>query len=1238
MRRLCGLALGLLVLAAGPLPAGPPKQGRELTPAEQREVKRLETEASRHLFAGRFEELVAVFKQSLDYRAQRQGVGHWQVIDARLGVERWQRLTAVAAKDREEIVRALRRTAEGRHSQQRLRFREADAKLREALALYRKVLGEQAPETAEAYANVARCLKDQGKYAEALVLYRKTLTIHRKTLGEQHPDTARAYSNAAGCLDSHGRHAEALSLHRKALAIMLKVLGEQHPHTAGSCNNLAFCLQTQGKHAEALPLYRKAVTVLVRALGEQHPQTAMGYGNLAACLDGQGKHAEALPLHRKALAIHQKVLGEQHPATGRSYNNLAACLDGQGRYAEALPFYQKALTVHRRALGEQHPNTAQSYNTVAFCLDHQGRQAEALLLYQKALALRLKALGEEHPDTATSYSNVAGCLQRQGRRAEALPLHQKALALRLKLLGEEHPDTAASYNNVAGCLDSQQRHAEALPLFRKALAIHLKTLGEQHPNTAASYNNVAGCLNSQGKHAEALPLYQKALAIYRKVLGEQHPATANSYNNVAFCLNAQAKHAEALPLYQKALDIRLKVLGEQHPATAASYNNVAACLNSQGKHAEAARSWEKALLGAEWGRFQANTSGFDRSLYQVGTLSPRSALAGCLVRLGKPLEAWRHAEADLARGLLDDLLPSTEDSADTGRRARLRQLDQALLPLLVVENPDAEQAKRRDRLVKERDGLLAEVAGRAARRLRERVLPLPRIQKQIPTDAALVFWLDVHKEHWGCVLRRQGAPTWVKLPGSARDTGWTPDDLSLPGRVLAALADGRGDAAARQRLLAQLHRQRLAPLEPQLKGVSRLLVMPAGQMSAVPVEALTERYTVSYVPSASVFARQAEQHRPLQGSSLLVLADPAFTRAAPLLPPAPPHGLLILALAPRSLAGRIGLRPGDVLLEYNGTKLTTAADLVSPEGSERVPLKLWREGRTLAGRVPAGKLDVVVDKRAIAEALAAWRKRESELLALGRGDWQPLPGTRLEARALAALVPKTTALLGSDASQQKLAELAAADKLKEFRLLHLATHGQANSSQPKLTALILAQDHVEDAAAAARAVLAGKRPVDGRLTVGDVLAGWKLDADLVVLSACQTGLGKYSAREGMLGFTQALLLKGARSVVLSRWKVDDAATALLMARFYENLLGKRKGTKPLGRAAALAEAKAWLRNLSRAEATKRLAALVDGVPRGERGSIKAALPTHKPDAPKGEDRPFAEPYFWAAFVLIGDPD
>jgi CHAT domain-containing protein len=140
----------------------------------------------------------------------------------------------------------------------------------------------------------------------------------------------------------------------------------------------------------------------------------------------------------------------------------------------------------------------------------------------------------------------------------------------------------------------------------------------------------------------------------------------------------------------------------------------------------------------------------------------------------------------------------------------------------------------------------------------------------------------------------------------------------------------------------------------------------------------------------------------------------------------------------------------------------------------------------------------------------------------------------------------------------------------------------------------------------------------------------------VVLSACETGRGKDAGGEGLLGFAQAFLQKGARSVVLSRWKVDDRATTLLMVRFYENLLGKRKGTKAMGRAQALDESRRWLRGLDR----RRAALLAGGLGRGQlRGTEEEVPPlAGKEPALPGGERPFAHPAYWAAFVLVGDPD
>lgn len=169
---------------------------------------------------------------------------------------------------------------------------------------------------------------------------------------------------------------------------------------------------------------------------------------------------------------------------------------------------------------------------------------------------------------------------------------------------------------------------------------------------------------------------------------------------------------------------------------------------------------------------------------------------------------------------------------------------------------------------------------------------------------------------------------------------------------------------------------------------------------------------------------------------------------------------------------------------------------------------------------------------------------------------------------------------------------------------------------------------------------AGQPTLDGQLSAREVLDFWHLDAELVTLSACETALGRPGGGDGLLGFAQAFLTAGSRAVCLSLWKVDDTATAMLMDRFYQNLTGKRPGlTGPLGKAEALAEAKRWLRELSLEEATQRLGTITAGVARGkDQPPLKVAPPAAEAPADPKAARPFAHPKYWAAFVLIGDPD
>src|SRR5262249_29276749 len=224
-------------------------------------------------------------------------------------------------------------------------------------------------------------------------------------------------------------------------------------------------------------------------------------------------------------------------------------------------------------------------------------------------------------------------------------------------------------------------------------------------------------------------------------------------------------------------------------------------------------------------------------------------------------------------------------------------------------------------------------------------------------------------------------------------------------------------------------------------------------------------------------------------------------------------------------------------------------------------------------------------------------------------EFAALPGSRYEVEALGELFKAddrpTRILLGTGATEPELEHIASAGELRQFGFIHLATHGVIDEGIPARSAVILTQTGLPDPLEQA---LNHKPVFDGRLSVREIQRGWELKAELVTLSACETALGREAGGEGFVGFTQALLMSGARSVCLSLWKVDDTATALLMQQFYANLLGRRSGlTAPMPTAEALREAKAWLRGLSRAEVLTLIADLSGGVERGK--AAKARQPT-----------------------------
>jgi CHAT domain-containing protein/tetratricopeptide (TPR) repeat protein len=983
--------------------------------------------------------------------------------------------------------------------------------------------------------------------AEALATARSLRQAHERENGRDRQRLAAALDSLARDL----RPLEAPEVQSLAESLLLQSLQVQQEGLAragigqaATMEQLSELYYFGGRWEEAERIDRQVLSLRLESLGPDAPEVAASQQNVGLNLQWQGRYREAEPFFRESVRALEKARPPSPVELAYALDYLAENLRAQNRYAEAEPLFERAL----RVCGEE----ATPADRLVLMANFSGLYRDTQRFGQAQWWARQAAeIAEATPELTAAERvpallNLAELFRMQGEPDLAEPLYRRALEAARRGFRADHPRLGTVISQLAVNLTEQGHDVEAEALFREALTIKAKGWGPRGLDVAHTDQQLGELLRGRGDSRGAEDAFREALAIREERLGPRHPDVAVSLVAIAeLTRGVPGRGPEAEGDLARALDILDRTPAEPR-ARARAYALRAQIENLSGRKDRARSDLARALEIVERLRPEAGGSESTRARLVEQYDDDFHRMVDWLVEAGDSDRAFSYAESARGRTLLDQLAGSGVDirsGIDPDERRRLEARESEIGGRLsecrsrldaLRAGSEASQAARAREIVDLEDQLAAatldfertyEEIRNASKLWRGRaglgeIVDLETVQRELVPKGGLILYYDIGPEH---------SHLWVIPPGGRRSQVFT---LRVPpGATALPIEPGPLTASSLRRVVDPIAGG---------GGVLGRLSEPPGR-SRTRIEAtlhslwgvLVPEGTWKLVRGASevVVIPDGQLHRlPFEA---LVVGRAGTGTARYWLDDGPVVRYSTSAAVMRALAARSALAPSPPA----GTVLSVSDPVFDPKGAEPGP------GAPGDPSVSGGPLPSLP---------TGWSRER-------------LPGTAREAdlvrAAFAPLGRRVVAL-------QRLAarEPAVRASLPAARFIHLATHGLVDERPGSLFAAL--------------ALTPPPRPAgpedDGQLQLFEIYQV-RLNAELAVLSSCESRSGALVAGEGVFALSRAFLVAGARRVVASLWPAEDDATAALMGSFFAAVAEEERKGRPPDYGRALARAKREVR-------------------------------------------------------------
>ena len=934
-----------------------------------------------------------------------------------------------------------------------------------------------------------------------------------KTVGER-DEQAITLKRIGDVYQRFGESKEALDSYNQALALWRGVKDVRHE--ADALNEIGYVHITRGDNQKAQQLCRDALK-LSQATANPYGQ-ARALNNLGEVSYGLGRLKESLDFYEKALSLWRN-LGDRR-GQALALLNLAYTYSDIGQMRGALDYYNQSLPLWIGARDQR--GQSMTLTAIGRLYSRMGESQQALNHFEQALQL-IEPIGAP-AEKGRILTGMADIYNQLDKKREAIEYYDQALPL-FRTSGDYSGEVGTIYD-AAGVLNSLGDYSRSLEYLQQALAIS-KAANDLRLQ-AFEIRQMGRVYAALGDEAKALDHYHRSLAFWHRE--KDFRAEADTLNPLGRFLEARGEVEKARDYYSQALQLSRKA--EYRMGEAATLHNLARLERDRGNLNDARAFTQSAIEVIESLRTKVASQEL-RASYFASVRQHYELYMDVLMQLDKvrPAEGFAAAgfaisEKARARSLLESLQEARADirqGVDINLLERERSLQQTLYEKtarhaqVLGSSSDAAEAealsKEIDRLSIEYEEVRSQIRSsspRYAALTQVQPLSLSKIQQQVLDDGSLMleYALGDERSYVWAITRSEifsyELPARSEIETAAQDV-YTSLTASqpLPGETLQQ-TEARV-AKANEQLPAQIAQLSRIILGPVSSrlGTKRLLVVPDGALQYVPFQILT-------APPQTTLESPTTESRALFLDHEIV-NEPSASALA----------LLIGDTAGRKQAAKTIAVFADPVFEADDPRINSA----NPIRNSRVPQNQETDSQRALRDVGVAQEGGHIPRLQASQ-------REAEAIRSVTPWWSGFEATGFEASRATVMRPD----------------------MANYRILHFATHGLLNDKHPELSGVVLSLFDEQ-----------GQRQ-EGFLRLHDIY-NLKLPVDLVVLSACNTGLGKDVRGEGLIGLTRGFMYAGASSVVASLWKVDDEATAELMRYFYSYML--KDGLSP---AAALRKA------------------------------------------------------------------